>query len=143
MAVHPLSPRVIYGPGNTTILFKLPQKPWSPISHGIGGADISAAGVPAAWEQRREQRVKVNLMFFESEWTALESWLKYAQKGNSFSWAFNPNDATSVYICYLTKPLMNEAIEPTRSADFIGVYTLELELRSTTGAVFNYAITGY
>src|SRR5690606_29003619 len=56
----------------------LPCRPWVPISRGVGGSERSAAGVPAAYEIRRDRILRVTLRVYEDEWEQVEQWLEWA-----------------------------------------------------------------
>lgn len=119
--------------GTATVNLSLPQRPWSPISRGIGGRDVAASGIPEAFEIRRERRVRVVLRVTEAEWPAVRALLERAQQGASFTWRFDQDEAGTQHTVYLDEPEMGEEIEPVRDDAFPTVYELALVLRTTAG----------
>jgi len=125
-----------------TLDFTIPPTPPEPASNGIGGSDESGSGLVAAFEIRRDQMVTMTLRFKESEAASVLAWLEYAQRGNTFTFRMDKNDAASAHTCYLTSPKMGDKIQLKRDGTQIGLFTLDIELRDTTGTRFVYAITG-
>lgn len=132
------APKVSYGTGPTVISMRFPQTAWEPASQGVGGSDVSGAGVVAAYEIRRDQILKTTLRFFESEWPAIGLWLEFGQRGNSFTFWMDQNDSTSSHVCYLLTPKMGDKIQLARHSEIVGAYTLDIELRDTSGTRFQY-----
>lgn len=136
-------PRIVYnaGAGAVTINLTVPSPPYNYGSHGIGGHDISAGGIPEAFEIRRDQLLHWTLVFLESEWAAVETWLRLAQQ-QQFSFTLRPdkNNAAVEYTVYLESPKMGESIRPTRRSDYIGAFDIELTFRRTSATAFNNPI---
>ena len=108
----------------------LPCRPWVPVSRGIGGSEVSAAGVPAAYEIRRDRIQRVTLRVLEDEWEQVEAWLEWAQRtALPFRWRFDQDNAATEYDVYLDAPAMGDPIEPQRSADFGSVLEITIDLR--------------
>jgi len=126
----PWIPRISYG--GVTFDLSLPQRPWVPISRGIGGYEESAAGIPSTWEYRRDAMRRMTIRFMEAEWGEVLAWLIHAQRGGQFGIA--PDYRGDSYTCYLVAPRMGEDIEP-RPGDFPGVWELDLVIRTVSGAV--------
>lgn len=135
-------PRIVYnaGAGNVTINFTYPSKPHEYESMGVGGQDVSAGGVPEAFEIRRDQLLLWELVFTESEWSAVETWLRLAQQ-QQFSFTFHADkDVVSEYTVYLESPKLGEAIKPSRMSEYIGAFRINLTFRRTTNVAFNIPI---
>jgi len=110
----------------------LPCRPWVPISRGVGGSEVSAAGVPAAYEIRRDRIQRITLRVYEDEWEQVEQWLEWAQRtALPFRWRFDQDDPSTAVTCYLEAPAMGDPIEPQRSADFGSVLEITIDLRYT------------
>lgn len=129
-------PKIVYTNGGTiTVPFSIPQRLWTPVSKGeVGGMNVSAAGVPEAWETRRDEKCDITLRFYESEWAALQTFLLWAQRTcGSFSYYFDANRSVtgSPVTVYLDKPKMGEEIKPKRG-DAKRTYELDITIRSTT-----------
>jgi hypothetical protein len=130
-------PKIIYN--STTLILTYPQKFWTPESMPIGGSNVSDAGVLEAFVIRRDQFVKVEIRFLESEWSSIDTWLAWAQSGNSFDWYFD-STLSAHYTCYLEDPKPGSGkISPVRD-EYAKVMTLKLTLRSTTGTKFTTPI---
>lgn len=132
-------PKIVWGSG--TILLRLPLKPPEPVSRGVGGSNETGSGMLVGYEIRRDQLLKATIRFFESEWPSVEAWLHNAQLGNSFTFYMDQNNG-AYHNCYLSKPKLTEDITPVRDQDYIGVYTVELELRDVSSIRFDVNITG-
>jgi len=134
-----LIPSVTYNA--VTINFTVPSKPFGLVSRGVGGFDKSAAGIPAAYEIRREQLLKWTLTFLESEWSSVEAWLRWAQQ-TAGSFTFKPDKAQpgTSYTVYLEEPAMGQDIAPTRRTDYIGAFDLAMTFRRTTNTAFTNTI---
>lgn len=122
--------RISYGA--VTFDLSLPQRPWTPISVGVGGYEESAAGVPSVWEYRRDEQRRIRIRFTEAEWPEVHAWLVYAQRSGQFGMA--PDRSGTSYTCYLVSPRMGEPIEP-QPGDSAGVWEIELVIRTVSGAV--------
>jgi hypothetical protein len=104
---------------------------------GIGGQDVSASGVPEAYEIRRDHLVTWTLVFLESEWIAVETWLRLAQR-QQFSFTFRPDkDVATEFTVYLESPKMGETIKPVRASQYQKAFTLDLVFRRTSGGPFD------
>jgi len=115
--------------------FSLPCRPWTPISRGIGGSEVSAAGVPAAYEVRRDRLQRVTLRVLEDEWEQVEAWLAWAQAtAQPFKWRFDQDNPATEYTVYLDAPAMGDPIEPQRSADDGSVLEITIDLRYAGGS---------
>lgn len=135
-------PKIVWN-GNTLQL-RLPCLPWAPVSNGIGGRDVSASGVPVAYQVRRDQMCQITLRFFEAEWANVGAWLEWAQStAGSFTFRLDGNDPTSQHTCYLETPAMGAEILPARDGSNIGAYTLDVRIRDTTGTRFDYGIVNF
>src|SRR5690606_34156674 len=116
--------------GGNLLRLALPCRPWTPVSRGIGGSEVSAAGVPAAYEIRRDRIQRVTLRVLEDEWEQVEAWLEWAQRtALPFRWRFDQDAPSTEYDVYLDAPAMGDGIAPVRSAEFPEAMELTVELR--------------
>lgn len=129
----PWIPRISYGSGGsaTEFNFTLPQRPWDPVSAGVGGSEESAAGLISAWQYRRDRGLLIRPRFWEHEWPAVEAWIAWAQHGMSFG--LNLAQVGASTQCLLVSPRMGERIRPLRT-EFDQVWEIELEVRTVDGS---------
>jgi hypothetical protein len=120
-------PRIVYG--TTTLDLTWPQRHWTPSSVAVGGRDISATGVPAAYSVRRDQLLDVTIRFEEDEWPDIEAWLQWAQGQRPFTWHPDRSNLSASYTVYLQEPAMGEPILPERDEQFPLVFTVGVQLR--------------
>ncbi len=130
-------PQVSYGPGPTILTFTHPLTPWGYIHKTVGGFGKSAAGVPEALLIRRERRLATTLTFYESQKTAVETWLEYIidNAASFIFWLDKDNNATQ-YTVYLETPHMTEDVTITRHPDYIGAFTVEIVIRTVNNSRF-------
>jgi hypothetical protein len=131
-------PKIVYAAGGgSTLNFSLSQKLWTyEEGAGMGGEDMSAAGVPVSYIVRWDQLLNVTLRFLESERAAVMDWLKWAQqnKSTSFSFYFDATDlAGAAYDVYLESPKVGERITMPREANSPWVMSTSVTLRQVTG----------
>jgi len=108
----------------------LPCRPWVTASRGIGGVEVSAAGVPAAYEVRRDQLVRVTLRFHEWEWEQVAHWIEWAQRtAQPFRFRFDRDHSETEYTVYLESPAMGDDVVPRRSTEFPEAMEIDVELR--------------
>lgn len=129
-------PRIVYGTDDTELELGLPQGYWSYADETIGGRDISATGVPAAYEVRRDGLLDVQLRFYESEWAAVHAWLSWAQHSLAFDWYEDAEATPLPRSVYLHTPAMGERIAPQRDPETGVFFTLPITLRSVDGLPF-------
>lgn len=125
----PWMPRFEYDTGPTTLDFSIPARPYMPVDSTIGGTDRSAAGIPAAYEIRRDHNIVVSLRFYESEWPSVQAMLEFGQ-AHPNTMTFYPDQTVTgtSFTVYLEVPKMGERIAPRRMPDFTEVYELDIEL---------------
>lgn len=116
----------------------LPLRPWGLRSGGLGGADISATGVPESYEIRRDRVATVTLRAYEgAELDALMFILEEIRASSeSFTFAFDQQDPDTDYVVYLHAPTWPEELVPARDEATFGVFTLEVQLRTVDGTPF-------
>src|SRR5690606_21490902 len=103
---------------------------WTPVSRGVGGSETSAAGIPAAYEVRRDRLLRVTLRAFEWEWQQVEAWLAWAQRTARTSRVRLDRDRPETeYTVYVAGPAMGAEIAPRRSAEFEAAMEIDVELR--------------
>ncbi len=128
-------PRFVYNDGSAVdYTMSLPQRPWTYESNAMGGSDVSAAGVPAAYVIRRDSRIRMVVRFPLSEWDNVERLVKHGQGGGSFTWY--PDQSGTNHAVYLDEPTLADGIRPRRDGGDQRTFELELVLRRTTEAIF-------
>ncbi len=128
-------PKVDYN--STTFEFSLPQKLWMPRARPVGGSDVSDAGVPESYVLRREQLMKTELRFFETEWADVDMWLEFVQNSQSFYFWFDKDHISTKYAVFLDMPALgNGEVAPSRDV-YTKIYTLPVTIRTTDGSRFS------
>jgi hypothetical protein len=125
-------PRWVYNDGGAgDFTMALPMRPHTPGSRGLGGSDVSAAGVPAAFEIRRDPLLHMTLRFYEWEWPDVERVVRHLQRAGSVTL----HDALTglPLTVYGESPSIADEILPRR-AD-AGTLELDITVRRTTAAV--------
>ncbi|HLS34552.1 MAG TPA: hypothetical protein VK039_13270 [Brevibacterium sp.] len=123
----PWRPEIEYG--HTILRLSLPCRPWIATSRGIGGSEMSAAGVPAAYQVRRDQLMRLTLRYYEWEWGQLDRWIEYAQLGGVSVLRTDQGRPEVAYPVYLDAPAMGETAEPRRSPEFPAAMEIDVEVR--------------
>jgi len=133
----PFAPKIVYPHGGgTTLTLDTPMGYWEPESKGIGGSDLSAAGIPEAFQIRRDELLHVRLRFTESEWSDVRDFIVWAQT-NAQTFDFYPDQGSGTnYECYLHAPELREGFRPSRMSD-PAFYELTIVLRKADGTVFD------
>lgn len=136
-AGSPLRPRWIYtdSDGAVDYLMGIPARPWGFGSRGLGGSDTSAAGVPAAFEIRRDYLLHLTLRFPVSEWDDVERLVRHLQRAGSATFYPDQDDTSVVHTVYGEAPAMGEPIQPRRSSE-PSTLELDVSVRRTTAAIF-------
>lgn len=130
----PLRPRWVYDDGTAVdFVMSLPQRPFTPFSRGLGGSDSSGAGVPAAFEIRRDQLLAMTLRFPEWEWPDVERLLRHLQRAGIGTLYLDVDGAAS-HTIYGESPSLEEEIRPRRSD--AGTLEIDIVVRRTTDSVF-------
>lgn len=130
--MFPNTPRFVYG--SSQFIPTYPARAWNPSDEPIGGARISAAGVPASYIVRRDALLELTLRFTEAEWPTVRALVAFGQSGQEIAWYPDAAEVTSFSV-YLHAPAAGERWGPTRSADFPRVFELTLTLRGVDDAV--------
>ena len=133
----PLRPRWVYNDGAPVDYpMSISQRPYDMSSRGFGGSDVSAAGVPAAFEIRRDNLLRLTLRFPEHEWDDVERVVRHLQLAGSATFYPDQDDTSIAYTVYGESPAMGSEIRPRRS-DFPRVLELDVTVRRTTDAIFD------
>lgn len=141
-AGSPLRPRWVYNDGSAVdYLMSVPQRPWDFGSRGLGGSDTSAAGVPAAFEIRRDYLLHLTLRFPESEWDDVARLMRHLQRAGSATVYPDQDEVSVSHTVYGDAPRLGEEIRPRRSS-FPAVLELDVSVRRTTAVVFGDAFYG-
>lgn len=127
-------PRVVYGPGSTTIDFELAQRPWNFMPSAIGGRRIAGSGARATYKARADELVEKRIRFTEAEWPVVRAWLVWAQGPDSFDWYDDQDDALTLETVHLHAPELGQPIAPQRTGDDLSVLELTIVLRIASGA---------
>jgi hypothetical protein len=131
-------PKIVYGPGPTTVNMLFGMRPYVPQSKSVGGFGIASSGATASYTQRRDQTMRAVLRFYASEWTTIATWLEWAQDngGTPFTFWLDQNDGATACSVYLDAPHNTQDIKPTRSTDFLDMFEIEVTIRSSNGTRF-------
>lgn len=135
----PFQPRWVYNDGEAVdYSMSISQHPWDPGSRvppEVGGSDVSAAGVPAAFEIRRDYLMHLRLVFPEGEWGDVERLVRHLQRAGSATFYPDQDKVLPSHTVYGVSPAMGEEIRPRR-ADELSTMELEITIRRTTEAIF-------
>jgi len=141
MALTALVPRVVYGPGPTTFNFTLPMKPGVLKQVTVGGYGKASTGVPESLLIRREQQLATTIRVYEAQLAAVQDWLEYViDNAASFTFRLNQTDAATDYVVYLEKPHLTDDVDWQRDTNYVGVWTLDIVIRTIAGARFTTTI---
>lgn len=140
---RPWESKILYGAYLATeLLLTWPTPPWDIADEGIGGSDTSAAGIPEAYEVRRDYIMSLRLPFWESQYAAVEAWLRWAQKsGQSFEFWFDRANATTAFDVYLHAPLLDAGFRPERDPA-LSLFWLPVSLRTADALPFTVSWSG-
>ncbi len=112
----------------------LPQRTWDFGKRRVGGSDVSAAGVPAAFVIREENLLFITIRFPVSEWDNVERLVRHGQGGGTLT--FYPDATGTNHLVYIDEPAIDEVMRPRRDANDQRTFELDLTLRRTTDALF-------
>ncbi len=128
-------PRWVYNDGSAIdFTMALPQRTWDFGKRQVGGSDVSAAGVPAAFVIRQENLLHITIRFPLSEWDNVERFVRHGQGGGTLT--FYPDQSGTNHLVYIDAPAMGEEIRPQRDPSDQRTFELRLTLRRTTDALF-------
>ncbi len=129
-------PRWVYTDGGGAVDFTmaLPQRPWNYGKLQVGGSDVSAAGVPAAFTIRQENLLYITIRFPVSEWANVERLVRWGQAAGTFTWY--PDQSGTNHTVYIDSPAMGEVIRPRRDPQDQRTLELDITLRRTTDTLF-------
>ena len=128
-------PRWVYNDGGAVdFTMALPQRTWDFGKRQVGGSDVSAAGVPAAFTIRQENLLFIRIRFPISEWDDVERFVRHGQGGGTLT--FYPNATGTNHTVYIDEPRMGETIRPRRDSSDQRTFELDLTLRRTTDSLF-------
>lgn len=129
-------PRWVYDDGVAVdFTMELPQRAWDFESRGEGGQDVSAAGIPVAYEIRRDQVLHLSLRFREEEWPDVERLVRHLQRDGSATFYPDQADAGTSHAVYGEAPAIGEEIRPRRGSE-PSTLELDMSVRRTTSVVF-------
>ena len=129
-------PKWVYNDGGAvTYTMALSQRPWNYGKRQVGGSDVSAAGVPAAFTIRQENFLYVTIRFPVSEWASGERLVRHGQAAGTITFYPDQSEGTT-HTVYLDEPRMGEVIQPRRNPQDQRTLELDLTLRRTTDALF-------
>ena len=130
-------PRWVYNDGSAVdYTMSLSQRAWDFGKRQIGGSDLSAAGVPAAFTIRQENLLFITIRFPVGEWANVERLVRHGQGGGTFTWYPDQSESGTNHAVYLDEPAMGEIIRPRRDANDQRTLELDITLRRTTDSLF-------
>lgn len=130
MAIH--KPHFTYNSG-ATLALTLPANAWTPAVRSVGGTDVATSGLRESFTLRRDRLLNVQLRFTEAEWTAVQTWLEWAQDHPATAFDFRPDGAgTTAHSVYLDAPQIGEDTTPEPDA-YPGALVLPVVLRRASG----------
>lgn len=120
---------------NTSDVFatSLSTRAWTPGDSTVGGSRVSSAGIPAAYQVRRDALLTLPLRIDETEWPDFLALIAFGQSGQPFDW-FPDADGGSGYTVYLEQPAMGDRWAPTRMSEFPQTFDVTITLRGAGGA---------
>lgn len=131
-----MKPRWVYNDGSSVdYSMTIEQRPWDFGSLGIGGSDTSGAGVPSAFEIRRDYFLHQTLRFPESEWESVERLVRHLQGGGTAALYPDEDVPGTSHTVYGHRPALGEEIRPRRS-DEPSTLELDISVRRTTSVIF-------
>src|SRR5687767_5726046 len=138
MALMPRRSRFTWLPSGN-LEFELPSRAWIPERGGIGSSNTSAAGVTAGYTVRRDNNQRLTLRMREAEWLAFNTFLDFAQMGETFRWYPDALDAaveaTDSFECTLEEPRAGQKIAPTRIGEYPRVYEVSIVIRGAGATI--------
>ena len=127
--------RWVYNDGGAVdFTMSLPQRTWDFGKRQVGGSDLSAAGVPAAFVIRQENLLFITIRFPVSEWDTVGRFGRHGQGGGTLT--FYPDASGTNHAVYIDEPAMGEIIRPRRDPRDQRTFELDLTLRRTTDTLF-------
>jgi hypothetical protein len=129
-------PKIVYN--GITVILSLSQKLWTyEEGPGMGGEDVSAAGVPESYVVRWDNIINVTLRFLESERDAVMEWIKWAMsnKGSVSVFYFDSTDPdVASYAVYMEKPKAGDRIAMPREQGSPWIMSTEVKLRTVSAS---------
>jgi hypothetical protein len=113
----------------------LPVRAWLPMDKSVGGARISAAGVPAAYVVRRDSLLSVTFRIEEADWAAFLAFVIFGQTAAVLQFFPDAADFGSSVPVYLHSPAAGEDLTPTRDGSYPMMLEATLVFRSADGSV--------
>lgn len=105
-----------------------PAQSFLPESGGVGSRHISAAGIPASYQVRRDKLAHVVLRIREDEWPDLDELVEFGQSSQAFTWYPDADEGTSFQV-YLESPAAGQSLRPTPDGQYPRVWQVTLVLR--------------
>jgi len=126
----PNRPAFIYADGE--LVLSWPARPMIPREVGIGSRAISAVGLPATFEVRRDYFGEITLRYMDSERAALFFFLRWAQRSvTPFTFRLDFENGPE-HLCYLHQPEMGDEIAEMKT-EFPRMNEITILLRSMSG----------
>lgn len=132
-------PRWVYDDGSAVdYTVPLPQRPWSFGSLGHGAVGVTASGIPAGYELRRDYTLVLGLRFPETEWPDVERLVRHLQRARPATLYLDSAVDDVAHTVYGESPAMGEPIRPRRGSE-PSMLELEITVRSVTETLFTEA----
>jgi hypothetical protein len=101
--------------GEETLTMTLPMMPWTYGTLSIGGADVSAAGLPASFVVREQETLTLTLRVREEEWPDVLEFIRVGMAGTEIDWLPDVDAAEAVGV-FFESPRTGENIEVQRDS---------------------------
>lgn len=95
---------------------------------GVGSRHISAAGIPASYQVRRDKLAHIVLRLLEDEWPDFDDLINFGQSSQSFLWYPDAAEASS-FLVYLESPAAGQSIKPVPDGQYPRVWQVTITVR--------------
>lgn len=136
-------PRIVYNA--VTLDLTYPLHVWDFEDEGVGGHDLTAAGVGVAFEIRRDYEVALGVRVADSEVADVRAWIAWAQRNPhlTFAFRFDATDAGTEYDVRMRSPVVGEWVTFPADHDFPGLRRFSCRLVNAAGEPFTTHASGF
>lgn len=133
----PFRPAFLGDDYEAPLLLEEPMEPWDVVSAGLGGAAVSATGVPESYVLRVDQIRALTLRVWEYELPDVMARIEAIRASSQpFLFAFDQDDPSTDCLVYLHAPVWPAELRPERDGTLRGLFRLRIEIRTVDGSVF-------